>query len=163
MMRPAQETIDISRDLVTFLPRLRRFALTLTRNAADADTLVETVCERAAGRQTVWNGHGRLEDTLYILARTLYEERHASRRSATESLVLSDPASKAATTDPVQRLILSMPTGLASVFLLVAVEKLSYRDAGHILGTGPDSVAVRLAAARRQLATLAADISARRA
>ena len=162
-MRPAQESIDISRDLVSLLPRLRRFALTLTRNGANADTLVEAVCARATGRQTVWNGHGRLEDTLYTLARTLHDERTARRSPATEAHAAAETMAKSGFTDPVQRMIISMPSGLASVFLLVAVEHHSYRETAHILGLSPDAVAGKLAMARRQLAAMASDISERRA
>lgn len=162
-MRPAQESIDISRDLVSLLPRLRRFALTLTRNGANADTLVEAVCARATGRQTVWDGHGRLEDTLYMLARTLHDERAARRSPVAEAHSAAETKAKSGFTDPVQRMIVSMPSGLASAFLLVVVEQHSYREAAHILGLSPDDVADKLARARRQLAATASDTSERRA
>ena len=37
---------DLSAELVTLLPRLRRFARTLTRNPPDADDLVQLTLER---------------------------------------------------------------------------------------------------------------------
>ncbi|RVN15818.1 RNA polymerase sigma factor, partial [Sinorhizobium meliloti] len=49
-MRPAAEMKDFRRDLVSLLPKLRRFAITLARNANDADDLVQEVCERAIAR-----------------------------------------------------------------------------------------------------------------
>lgn len=161
-MRPAQDSIDISRDLVTLLPRLRRFALTLTRNVAEADALVDVVCERATNRPSS-TGHGRLEDVLYSLARTLHEERHAGRKYGSDGGPSLDATSKSGVSDPVQRLILSMPQGLASVFLLVAVEKRAYRDAARILGIGPKDVADRLVVARRHFAALSSGSSERRA
>ncbi len=38
--------IDIRRDLVGLLPKLRRFAVTLTGDLAEADELVQSVCQR---------------------------------------------------------------------------------------------------------------------
>ncbi|KQR69134.1 RNA polymerase sigma factor [Rhizobium sp. Leaf341] len=163
-MRPAQESIDISRDLVSLLPRLRRFALTLTRDGLQADDLVQAICERATGRHPVWNGHGRLDDALYILARTLQDEAGGRKRVAA-----ADPRGGTASSggaaggDAVQQMMITMSEGLASAFLLVAVEQRNYRDAGHILGLAPDVVAQKLVAARLRLATMAADTTERRA
>ncbi|RVK63056.1 RNA polymerase sigma factor, partial [Sinorhizobium meliloti] len=64
-MRPAAEMKDFRRDLVSLLPKLRRFAITLARNANDADDLVQEVCERAIARSHLWNGEGRLESWVY--------------------------------------------------------------------------------------------------
>ncbi|TCM58445.1 RNA polymerase sigma-70 factor (ECF subfamily) [Rhizobium sp. PP-F2F-G48] len=162
-MRPAQESIDISRDLVSLLPRLRRFALTLTRDGLQADDLVQAVCERATGRQPVWNGHGRLEDALYILARTLQDEANGRKRVAADPRVGSASAGGATSGDALQQMMIAMPEGLASAFLLVAVEQRNYRDAGHILGLAPDVVAHKLATARLRLAAMASDTTERRA
>lgn len=162
-MRPAQETIDISRDLVSLLPRLRRFALTLTRDGQQADDLVQTVCERATGRQPVWNGHGRLEDALYTLARSLRDEAMGRRRVATNLHAGPSPSGETSYTGAVQQVIISMPEGLASAFLLVAVEHRTYRDAGRILGLAPEVIATRLATARARLASMASDMTERRA
>lgn len=162
-MRPAQESIDISRDLVSLLPRLRRFALTLTRDGLQADDLVQTVCERATGRQPVWNGHGRLEDALYTLARTLRDDTLGRKRMAADLQGGQDPSGDTGYTGAVQQMIISMPEGLASAFLLVAVEHRTYRDAGRILGLAPDVIATKLATARARLASMASDMAERRA
>ena len=37
----------VRQEMIALLPRLRRFALVLTRSAADADDLVQATCERA--------------------------------------------------------------------------------------------------------------------
>jgi RNA polymerase sigma-70 factor (ECF subfamily) len=160
-MRPAQETIDIGRDLVSLLPRLRRFALTLTRTGAEADELVQAVCDRAMGRQPVWNGNGRLETALYTLARTLWADQAGKRKS--EAGAGPGALGNAAHAGPVQKMIMTMPDGLASIFLLVAVEGHTYREAGAILGLPPETIADRLATARSRLATIASDMTERRA
>ncbi|MGO7426617.1 RNA polymerase sigma factor, partial [Rhizobium ruizarguesonis] len=45
-MRQPATTIDLRRDLVGLLPRLRRFANTLAGEVAVADELVQAVCQR---------------------------------------------------------------------------------------------------------------------
>jgi len=80
-MRQPVTTIDIRRDLVGLLPRLRRFAIALTGDTASADELVQTVCQRAVARSHQWNGEGRLESWVYTLARQLWNEDGRKRRA----------------------------------------------------------------------------------
>src|SRR5689334_3408233 len=82
-MRPAVDVTEFRRDLVSLLPKLRRFALTLTRNAADADDLVQEVCERAISRNHLWNGEGRLESWIYAMTRNLWVDEIRKRKVRT--------------------------------------------------------------------------------
>ena len=79
-MRQPVTTIDIRRDLVGLLPRLRRFAMTLTGDVAAADELVQSVCQRAVAKSQQWNGEGRLESWVYTLARHLWNDEGRKRR-----------------------------------------------------------------------------------
>ncbi len=79
-MRPAAEMKDFRRDLVGLLPKLRRFAITLARNANDADDLVQEVCERAIARSHLWNGEGRLESWVYAMTRNLWVDEIRKRK-----------------------------------------------------------------------------------
>ena len=79
-MRPAAEMKDFRRDLVSLLPKLRRFAMTLTRNANDADDLVQEVCERAISRSHLWNGESRLESWIYAMTRNLWVDEVRKRK-----------------------------------------------------------------------------------
>ncbi|MBW2096394.1 MAG: hypothetical protein JRI80_16075 [Deltaproteobacteria bacterium] len=51
--------------IVALLPRLRRFALSLTSNKEDADDLVQAACERALSRQHQWQPGTRLDSWLF--------------------------------------------------------------------------------------------------
>ena len=172
-MRPAAAYNDIRRDLVGMLPKLRRFAMTLSRNASDADDLVQEVCERAILKSHLWNGEGRFESWIYAMTRNLWVDEVRKRKVRTgagtvdagEQTELSIDAAgeKAVYATQLQKMILSMPEGLASVFILVNVEGYSYRESADILGIPIGTVMSRLSTARLRLAAMVTGDSERRA
>ncbi|OJF96838.1 RNA polymerase sigma factor [Pararhizobium antarcticum] len=172
-MRQATESNEFRRDLVSFLPKLRRFAMTLTRNAADADDLVQEACERAITRSHLWNGEGRLESWIYAMTRNLWIDEIRKRKVRTgggtvdiadqDELTIEASGEKAVYANQLQKMILSMPEGLASVFVLVNVEGHSYREAATILNIPIGTVMSRLSTARMRLAAMISDTTERRA
>src|SRR5690349_6292685 len=79
-MRQPATTIDLRRDLVGLLPRLRRFAITLAGDVAVADELVQAICQRAITKGHQWNGEGRLESWIYTLARQQWADDSRKRK-----------------------------------------------------------------------------------
>ena len=166
MNNPTQ-TMDIRRDLVALLPRLRRFALTLAGTAEDADRLVREVCSRAIQKSHHWKGEGRIESWLFSLMRTAWSDEIRKRRKTQPSstpkaqgVVSATEISTMATSD---QILLSLPSGLASVFLLVDVEAFAYGEAAAILGIPEQAFAERLCSARLRLSEIAPEASERRA
>ncbi|TDK39042.1 RNA polymerase sigma factor [Rhizobium deserti] len=162
-MSQSTPTTDIRRDLVALLPRLRRFALTLTGSAPEADDLVRLVCGRAIHKSHHWKGEGRIESWLFSMMRSAWADDAKKRRksdAASQSADLNAPAG-----DPARAnyLLLSLPEGLASSFLLVEVEGFTYKEAAAVLGLSKDVLASRLCAARLKLAALGMDVAERRA
>ncbi|MBP2233713.1 RNA polymerase sigma-70 factor (ECF subfamily) [Sinorhizobium kostiense] len=172
-MRPAADMKDFRRDLVGLLPKLRRFALTLTRDAKDADDLVQEACERAITRSQLWNGEGRLEGWVYAMTRNLWVDEVRKRKVCgggsmvdifDEDELSAEPSrERAVYANQLQKMILSMPEGLASAFLLVNVDGYSYREAADILGIPAGTVMSRLSTARLRLAAMLSEDSERRA
>ncbi|OWV76687.1 RNA polymerase subunit sigma-70 [Rhizobium sp. R339] len=161
-MRQPATTIDLRRDLVGLLPRLRRFAITLAGEAAVADELVQAVCLRAIAKGHQWNGEGRLESWIYTLARQQWADESRKRKpkaSARGNVTdIRDAArDRSASVDPdaIHRMISEMPDGVSSVFLLVDVEGHSYQQAADIMGISAASVVSQLAVARLHFAGLA--------
>lgn len=166
-MRAAAESIDFRQELVSLLPKLRRFALTLTRNPSDADTLVHDVCERAVSRSHLWNGEARLESWVYAMTRNLWIEeikKHGVRDDVGPFRDSVEPdGEKAFYNSRLQQMILTMPDGLASVFVLVTIEGHTYREAAEILKIPIGTVMGQLSAARVRLASMRSETSERRA
>ena len=164
---------DIRRDLVSLLPKVRRFAMTLTRNASDADDLVQEVCERAITKSHLWNGEGRLESWIYAMTRNLWvdEVRKRKVRSGAgtvdageqSELIVDAAGEKAVYAHQLNKMIMSMPEGLSSVFVLVNVEGHSYKETADILGIPIGTVMSRLSTARLRLTAMVTGDSERRA
>ena len=162
-MNEANSTPDIRRDLVALLPRLRRFALTLTASATDADDLVRQVCSRAINKSHHWKGEGRIESWLFGMLRSTWAEDAKRRRRSDASSPSVDLQAGSADAAKASHLFLTLPEGLASSFLLVEVEGFGYKEAASILGLSQDVLASHLCAARLRLAATGVETAERRA
>ncbi len=146
-------------DLVQMLARLRRFALTLTRNRDDADDLVQTAVERAILRQAQWQRGTRLDSWLYTMMRNLWVSELRSRRvriggglvdaSETDELQTEVAAPDHVYGNQMLAMVMSLPVGLSSALLLVAVEGNSYQEAAEILDIPIGTVMSRMSRARQ--------------
>lgn len=146
------------RDLVALLPRLRRFALTLTRNRDDGDDLVQAACERAIQRAAQWQAGTRLDSWLFTMMRNIWVSEMRSRKvrlgrghvDATEADELSTPvaAPDHLYANQLIAMVMSLPEGLSSCLLLVSVEGHSYQDAAGILDIPIGTVMSRMSRAR---------------
>jgi len=159
MNQPSVST-DIRRDLVALLPRLRRFALTLTGSAPEADELAGEVAGRAIQKSHHWKGEGRLENWLFSMMRSAWADETKKRKRTVQDA--PDAVSAVDECKP-SNVLPALPDGLASALLLVDVEGFTYAEAAVILGIQPDLLATRLCAARLGLAATGARTSERRA
>ena len=146
-------------ELVALLPRLRRFALTLARDAADGDDLVQTTCERAIRRATQWQQGTRLDSWLYTMMRNLWISEMRSRRVRTgsgqvDAAEADELSSAVGPADHVYgnqliSMVMSLPEGLSATLLLVSVEGHSYQEAADILDVPVGTVMSRMSRARQ--------------
>jgi RNA polymerase sigma-70 factor (ECF subfamily) len=161
-MNPSAASGDIRRDLVTLLPRLRRFALTLTGDPRAADVLVQEVCARTIQKSHHWKGEGRLESWVFSLIRSGWSDE--PRRRGRSEAQPGDHAEKMNGKGAASTKVLDCLTpGLASALLLVDVEGFDYPEAASILGIAPELLSSRLCAARLSFAALPPDLAERRA
>lgn len=167
-MRQPVTTIDIRRDLVGLLPRLRRFAMTLAGDAAGADELVQAGCQRAIAKSNQWQGEGRLDSWVYTLMRQQWSEDHRKRKphavnktNVTDIRAATRDRAVIIDSDAIHRMIAEMPEGIASAFLLVSIEGHGYQQAGDIMGVAPTLIMSQLAQAKLHFASLADDHSHR--
>ena len=72
-------TADVRHEIVVLLPRLRRFARSLTGNADRADDLVQETCVRALTHIDQWERGTRLDSWLYRIAHNLVANWHRDR------------------------------------------------------------------------------------
>ncbi len=149
------------RELVSILPRLRRFALTLTRNAPDADDLVQTACIRAMERRDQYRTDLRLDSWMFTMLRNTWvsEIRKRQVRVGAGQIDAADATDlrteigghDIAYGNQIVAQILALPEGLASVLLLVSVEGHSYKEAAEILEIPIGTVMSRMSTARQRM------------
>jgi RNA polymerase sigma-70 factor, ECF subfamily len=148
--------------LAQFIPRLRRFALTLTRSQVDADDLVQSTLERALVYLPQWERGTRLDSWLYRIAQNLWidQTRKARRRASIEGddpMLLTGEDGRETherelmVRDAMQALG-TLPEEQQVVLALVSIEGLSYEDAAKVLNVPRGTVMSRLARARRAIA-----------
>ena len=155
-------TTEFQEELVALLPRLRRFALTLTGDLDRADDLVQQACEKALVKQGQWQVGTRLDSWVYRIIQNLHidELRSQGRRSAhlhedsvaelmdTQSSALPERENMLGV---LSTLIHELPDEQRAVMLLVAVEEHSYREAAETLEIPVGTVMSRLARARTKI------------
>lgn len=154
---------DIVDRIVALLPRLRRFALTLTRGEDDADDLVQACIERALARLDGWKADTRLDSWLFKIMQNLWIDQARARRTrgAADDL---DSADNIAGSDgrhvtgvrlelqATLTAVLRLPEEQRAVVGLVLIEGLAYREAAEVLDIPIGTVMSRLARARSALA-----------
>jgi RNA polymerase sigma-70 factor (ECF subfamily) len=155
---------DIRVELISLLPRLRRFGVALARSQDKADDLVQSACERALKAEEQWQPGTRLDSWMFRIMRNLWidEIRKAKTQGVRDDL---DDAFDLAGEDgvktsefrseanAVEQAIQRLPEEFRSVLVLVCIEELSYREAAEVLGVPIGTVMSRLARARRNIAS----------
>lgn len=150
-------------DLVALLPRLRRFALSLTGSVAEADDLVQAACERALRARDLWEPGTRLDSWVYRIIRNLWIDTVRRRKTEGHVEAIDEVANvegedgrqvteTALTLTDVNNAVSELPQEQRAVLLLVCTEERSYKEAADMLGIPVGTVMSRLARGRRSLA-----------
>jgi len=150
---------DFGRMLGREIPRLRRYALSLTRDSVRADDLVQSTLVRALAKSHLWQPGTNLRRWLFTIlhnqrvseVRQMIREQRAlaDERVAALSPVSSDPTTRIALLE-LDRAIAVLPEARRQVVLLIGLE-MSYGEVGDILGVPVGTVRSRLARARETL------------
>lgn len=148
-------------ELIAMLPRLQRFARSLTRSRPAAEDLVQTTCVKALANASSWAPGTRFDAWAYQIMRNQWIDsvRKSKGEGATEPLDEGQEIAGSGEQQIIahvelgflQRVIEDLPVEQKEVLLLVCVDDLSYADAAEIVGVPVGTIMSRLARARRQL------------
>lgn len=152
----------LDRAIVDLLPRLRRFARALTRDAADADDLVQQTVERALVHRGQWRPGTRLDSWMFRIMKNAWidEARARTRRAAVMSPeeaglgVGSDGAGEMEVrleAQSVARAMARLPDDQRLAVALVLVEGLSYKEAADVMEVPQGTLTSRLGRGRTAL------------
>ncbi len=149
--------------LIDLLPRLRRFAYTLTSCREDADDLVQAACERALSRQHQWHVGTRLDSWIFRIIYTLRVDQTRSARSRIPHLLFEEehcqPMENNGETKMESKLMLQQVLATMrqlsdndrTLLALVCIEGFSYKETASVLDIPIGTVMSRLARARHRL------------
>jgi RNA polymerase sigma-70 factor, ECF subfamily len=159
------ERMDLNEQLVTLLPRLRRFARTLARNVHDADDLVQLALERALARQAQLEPGAPLAAWVFGILRNAWIDEARSRGRRTQLFAPEEAGAQVrdasqgepADTLAVQSALSRLPEEQRSAVVLVLIEGLSYKEAAHAMEIPIGTLTSRLARAREWLQSQLAD------
>ncbi len=148
--------------LIDILPRLRRYAIALSRTADTADDLVQAACERALATKAELTDAMRFDAWMFRILRNIWLDRLRRLKTRGTELDIADTpiAAPGAEHLPGQRLLLgkaaaaiaALPDDQREIMLLVCVEDYSYREAAELLDVPIGTVMSRLARARKKVA-----------
>lgn len=150
----------LSEDLRSYIAGLRRYALSLTSDSAEADDLVQETLERALQMLRRGRRIDNLRAYLFTILHNLRASQARRRGNGRDHVPIEDVADQLPTpgnqhhTVELKRLFSAMdalPMEQKSVLLLVCVEGFTYREAADVLDIPIGTVMSRLSRARRTL------------
>jgi len=154
---------DFNRALEAEIPRLRRYAHALTRDATAADDLVQECVVRGVAKQHLWIEGTDLRAWLFTIMHNLFVNtvRRGVREGVAVSLLDTEPSlQRAANQDKslelrdLDRAMARLPEEQRSVILLVGLEGMSYEAVAEIVGVPVGTVRSRLSRGREALRQL---------
>jgi RNA polymerase sigma-70 factor (ECF subfamily) len=159
------------RELVELLPRLRRFARALTRDATMADDLVQTAVERALKSADRRGPEGRLDSWMLTIMKNAWidETRARGRRSRLfegpdAAQRVADPfvadADLRAEARSVEAAMARLPDDQRLAVALVLVEGLSYAEAAAVMETPVGTLTSRVVRGRQALQAMLSEDAA---
>jgi len=161
-------------DLISALPRLRRYARVLTGDLTRADDLVQDTLARAWEKRRLWRAGSDLRAWLFTIMHNVFvNQLSVRRRESAESSLDADQGPAAGWEIPMRatqsdRIELTevlaqigrLPGEQREVLLLAAVEELRYEDIARVQGVPIGTVMSRLNRAREKLRRMSAEPAA---
>jgi RNA polymerase sigma-70 factor (ECF subfamily) len=148
-------------DLLTWVPRLRRYARALAGNRDDADDLVQDTLERAWARSALWRGVADMRGWLFSIMHNLHVDGVRRPRVATEAIDDDTPEVAMPPTQGERLAVLDLQAALdllpveqKEIVLLVALEDMAYAEVAKTLGIPIGTVMSRLSRGRERLRAL---------
>lgn len=170
-MRSNLRASDPREDIVDHLPQMRAFALSLTRNPASADDLVQdTIVKAWKGFHTFTPGTNLQAWLFTILRNTFYADLRKARRARiaaveplNENMVGQQGGDTHLAMIDFERALGTLPTEQREAIVLIGASGLSYRDAADTCGVSIGTIKSRVNRGRARLAELLELTATRRA
>jgi RNA polymerase sigma-70 factor (ECF subfamily) len=152
---------DPSIELVSCIPRLRRYARALVGDRSGADDLVQDTIERGWGRIAEWRPDGEMRAWLFGIMHNLHIDQLRAKRLQTTTLdeETSPPTqvvnhSAGLEIRDMEAALNLLPVEQREILLLVGLEGMTYDQVAGALGLPLGTVMSRLSRGREKLRIL---------
>jgi RNA polymerase sigma factor (sigma-70 family) len=154
---------DLCRKIEAEIPRLRRYARALTRDAVAADDLVQDCLVRGLAKQHLWREGTDLRAWLFTILHNQYvnQVRRAVREGTAVAINETEPSLTRAADQgrtlelrDLDRGLARLPEEQRTVILLVGLEGMRYEAVAEIIGVPVGTVRSRLSRGREALRRL---------
>lgn len=154
---------DLCRKIEAEIPRLRRYARALIRDAVAADDLVQDCLVRGLAKQHLWKEGTDLRAWLFTILHNQYvnQVRRAVREGAAVAISETEPSLTRAADQgrmlelrDLDRALTRLPEEQRTVILLVGLEGMRYEAVAEIVGVPVGTVRSRLSRGREALRRL---------
>ncbi len=160
--RSGQEEAEFRAAFLEMLPRLRKFAMSLTRDPASADDLVQDTLLRGWRSRARFEAGTNLGAWLFTIMRNAFYSRHRknarelpdSDGALAERLAAVPEQSGHLDLKDLQKALTSLPEVMREALILVTIENLSYEEAAGVMRCQIGTVKSRVWRAREQLALI---------
>lgn len=153
----------LTREIMTHVGALRRYALVLVADPHEADDLVQESLSRVLAQMRAWRPVRDLRAYLFTTMHNAFVDTHRKRRTRLEHVPIEDvmatlslpPAQpkRLELRDLVQSLA-ALPEQQREAVLLIGLEGMSYLEAARVLGVPVGTVMSRLSRGREALRQL---------
>ena len=143
-------------EIAALLPRLRRFARSVTHHREDADDLVQIAVERALKHLDQWQDGTRLDSWLFRIMKNAWIDEVLAPEEAGEHVGYSETGSRDIRLS-VEKAMARLPEDQRMAVSLVLVEGLPYKEAAEVLDIPIGTLTSRLARGRDALQSMLGD------
>ncbi len=144
--------------LLTWVPRLRRYARAIAGSREDADDLVQDTLERAWAKSSMWRGVTDMRAWLFSIMHNVHVDGVRKPKIAVVAVDDDLPEIPVAATQGERLAVIDLQTALnqlpieqREILLLVALEDMAYGDIAKTLGIPIGTVMSRLSRGRERL------------
>ena len=152
-------------EIAALLPRLRRFARSVTRHREDADDLVQIAVERALKHLDQWQDGTRLDSWLFRIMKNAWIDEVRARGRRDEVLAPEEAGEHVGHSETgsreirlsIEKAMGRLPEEQRMAVSLVLVEGLPYKEAAEVLDIPMGTLTSRLARGRDALQAMLGD------
>ena len=148
---------ELSNQIVNEVKNLRRYALALTRNATDAEDLVQDCLTRAIASSHTWKPGSNMRSWLFKIMHNIFIDeirrnrlREAAKKDS-DAQYINPPQPATTELGQVLEALSRLPEIYREPIILVAINDMTYAQAAEIIDVPLGTLMSRLSRARQAL------------